>query len=458
MKKNVLFVLVLAVLLALPAAAMAQQTEFTLGGYLKLEAFWDSAALTKNINTPPRRNNDPNGTHGRFNATAQSSRFNFTIKGPTLWGAKVTGFLEVDFDGAAPLDARQSASHSYSPRMRHAFFRLNWPETELLLGQYWGFFSEFYPELIQDGPFQGHGVATQRLPQVRLTQDIGLGRGKLTLSGLIGKPTDANDSANTNYPISNAALEGQTSETPQIQAKIQYEGDLWGKAGFYGRPRGFVAQLAGAWQRSRYRSGVYAVGAVNGGTNFATGTIVQRDQQYLNNWVIQGTLFIPVIPTTTANLAGTAALTVQAYVGEGLDFIGNATGFNSQFRFQGFDGAIPLFDRRLTKTWGGYIQGNYYFSNQWFMNVAAGLGANYNVNRIGASSNPDAFLVDPVHQWWEVSSALYYRPITALKFGVQYTYTRANYYQNLTAPAGLASGGTNWGDAHSIRFGSWFFF
>jgi hypothetical protein len=449
MKKNVLFAFVLAALLALPAVGLAQ-TEFTLGGYLKLEAYWDSAALPKNINTPPRRNNDPNATHGRFNATAQSSRFNFTIKGPTLWGAKVTGFMEVDFDEQG--DQRQSASNSYRPRLRHAFFRLNWPETELLFGQYWGYFSEFYPELIQDGPFQGHGVATQRLAQVRVTQTFGLGQGKMTLSALVGKPTDTNDSGNVPYPPSAATgpLEGQTSETPQIQAKIQWEGDLWGKAGFYGAPRGFVAQVAGAWQRSRYRAGDFSVVAVNGGSTFATGIIRQPNQQYLNNWVVQGTLFIPVIPTTTKSLAGTSALTVQAYVGEGLDFIGNATGVNSQFRFQGIDAAGNLlFDRRLTKTWGGYVQANYYFTNQWFMNVAAGLGCNYDINRLGGS-NPDAFLVDPVHTWWEVSADLYYRPITALKFGLQYTYTRADYYQTI--------GTTNMGEAHSVRFGSWFFF
>lgn len=452
MKKNVLFAVFLVALLALPAAVMAQQTEFTLGGFIKFETWWDSAALNKNIAAPPLRNNDPNGQHGRYNATAQGSRFNFTIKGPKLWGATVTGFIEMDFD--KDFEARQSASSAYAPRLRHAFFRLNWPETELLMGQYWGYFSEFYPELIQDGPFQGHGCATQRLAQVRVTQTFGLGQGKMTLSGLVGKPTDTNDSGNVNYPIttSTGPLEGQASETPQIQAKVQYEGDFWGKAGFYGRPRGFVAQVAGAWQRTRYRAGIYDIRFVDGGNNFVNGTIIQPNQNYLNNWVVQGTLFIPVIPTTTQNLAGTAALTVQAYIGEGLDFIGNATGFNSYFRYQ--PGSFAQYDRRLIKTWGGYVQANYYFNNQWFMNVAAGLGSNYGFNRtqFPAGPNADAVFrtVDPVHQWWEVSADLYYRPITAVKFGLQYTYTRADYYQTV--------GTSNMGEAHSIRFGSWFFF
>ena len=39
-----------------------------------------------------------------------------------------------------------SATNSITPRLRHAMFRLNWPETELMFGQYWGMFSEFAPE------------------------------------------------------------------------------------------------------------------------------------------------------------------------------------------------------------------------------------------------------------------------------------------------------------------------
>ena len=46
----------------------------------------------------PRSNNAADH-HGRFNMRAQESRFNFTIKGPKLWGAQTTGFIEMDFDG-----------------------------------------------------------------------------------------------------------------------------------------------------------------------------------------------------------------------------------------------------------------------------------------------------------------------------------------------------------------------
>jgi hypothetical protein len=52
MKKKTIAFLVVVSLLALPVVAFGA-TEFTLGGYLKLHVFWDSAAIDKNMLTPP---------------------------------------------------------------------------------------------------------------------------------------------------------------------------------------------------------------------------------------------------------------------------------------------------------------------------------------------------------------------------------------------------------------------
>ena len=144
MKKTILVLVVLALLV--PASAFAA-TEFSLGGFIKLDTIWDSTQNGKNSLIVIHRNNDQQFHHGHFLETAQGSRFNFTIKGPKLWGATTTGFIEMDWDGTgATGDDRVSATDSYIPRLRHAMFRLNWPETELMFGQYWGMFSEFAPE------------------------------------------------------------------------------------------------------------------------------------------------------------------------------------------------------------------------------------------------------------------------------------------------------------------------
>ena len=93
-------IIILAVALALlvPASAFAA-TEFSLGGFIKLNTFWDSTQNNSNLTNPVDRDNDDSFHHGRFNMKAQETRFNFTIKGPKLWGAQTTGFLEMDFDG-----------------------------------------------------------------------------------------------------------------------------------------------------------------------------------------------------------------------------------------------------------------------------------------------------------------------------------------------------------------------
>ncbi|MFH1595160.1 MAG: hypothetical protein ABIG94_02145, partial [Pseudomonadota bacterium] len=96
MKKVILLLVVLA--LVVPATAMAA-AEFSLGGFIKMDTIWDSSNVNKNMVSKIFRNNDGNGNqHGRLRMMATGSRFNFTIKGPKLWGAQVTGFIEADWD------------------------------------------------------------------------------------------------------------------------------------------------------------------------------------------------------------------------------------------------------------------------------------------------------------------------------------------------------------------------
>ena len=47
---------------------------------------------------------------------------------------------------------------------------------------------------------------------------------------------------------------GQYAETPQVQGKITYAHDFWGKAAYYGKPTPFTVQFVGGWQRNVQRS------------------------------------------------------------------------------------------------------------------------------------------------------------------------------------------------------------
>jgi hypothetical protein len=467
MKKFLLCAVIVALLL--PAAAFAA-TEFTLGGFVKLDAFWDSTQTTKNMLTPIARGNDPNFHHGRMKFTAQGSRFNLTIKGPDLWGAKTSGFIEMDFDSEQELGLgsanAQSASNNYKPRLRHAMFRFNWPDTELLFGQYWSFFCEMYPESVQDGPFQGHGMPTARLPQIRVTQKFGDG---WSVAGLVGEPNNVVGGGPT-YSIPNS---GEAAETPQVQGQLKYAKDLWGKAAFYGAPKPFTASIQGGWQRASLRANNALVpGQTFGQTGFAVPVGRLGWHQTVNPWMVLGNVFLPVIPTTSANLAGTASISAQAYVGQGTGAFGEGLGADvlsqwvATFSNGVFGNDVNFYDQQLYKQYGGYVQAQYYFTNQWFANVAAGYSKIYGVSQSSAfqlvsAANPFGTVwagADKPKSWLEVDATLWYRPIQAIKFGLQYSYQRTDWLQGTIVPAGVGNYWSDTGIAHRVEFVGFFYF
>ena len=110
MKRILIFAVVLSLLV--PAAAFAA-TEFSLGGYIELDSYWDSTNNSESMNGAVGRNNDPSFHHGNMRFTAMDSRFNFTIKGPDVLGAKLTGFIEMDFQSTA--DSNSSVVQQLHP-------------------------------------------------------------------------------------------------------------------------------------------------------------------------------------------------------------------------------------------------------------------------------------------------------------------------------------------------------
>ena len=132
-------------------------------------------------------------------------------------------------------------------------------------------------------------------------------------------------------------------------------------------------------------------------------------------------------------------------------------------------------DAKLLNKFGGFVEGQYYFSNQWFVNALYAVSKAYGVNRSvfynGGGIYPgggfnDLTLVNGSEPQTiqQFSATLWYRPIQAIKFGLQYSYLAANYYQSITNPlAGNtvpAGGGnsTSFGDNHRVEFVGFFYF
>ncbi len=55
-------------------------------------------------------------------------------------------------------------------RLRHAMFKITWPDREVLFGQYWSINSELIPDVADSGAYCLYGATQLRIPQVRYTQ------------------------------------------------------------------------------------------------------------------------------------------------------------------------------------------------------------------------------------------------------------------------------------------------
>jgi len=128
----------------LPTILYAQeekkQLKVEIHGFVGVNAFMDTrqSATARNGNIylfPKPADLDEAGNDLNENASydidAAYSRFNIGVTGPDMFGAKSFAFIEGDFLG----DKAQSQDLYF--RLRHAFIRLNWDKTSLLVGQYW---------------------------------------------------------------------------------------------------------------------------------------------------------------------------------------------------------------------------------------------------------------------------------------------------------------------------------
>jgi len=144
-------------------------------GFVKTDIIWDSRQtfdlreghflLYPKPESLDKDGNDINAK-ASFNFLSIQTRLKGDIKGPDALGAKTSGAIEGEFFGMADGDINGF-------RLRHAYVKLNWKTTELMVGQFWHpmFITSSYPEVVSfntGAPF----LIFSRNPQIRLTQDI----------------------------------------------------------------------------------------------------------------------------------------------------------------------------------------------------------------------------------------------------------------------------------------------
>ena len=116
---------------------------------------------------PAPENFDPDGNDINDNPAltyfAMSTRLWTSIHGPEILGAKSYAHVEGDFMGTVP-------DIFHHIRLRHAFIRLNWENSEFLAGQFWHplFITDCFPGVINFGASVPVHVLN-RAPQLRFT-------------------------------------------------------------------------------------------------------------------------------------------------------------------------------------------------------------------------------------------------------------------------------------------------
>ena len=144
-----------------------------IGGFLRADAYYDTRKNAEILDGlldlyPLPESKDVNGedmnAFSPFRMSAAASRVNTKFTGPDVLNAKTSSLIEFDFTGY----------NGIGLRLRHAWLKLNWQNSELLMGRFW------HPMFILDAFPTVLGLSTgapfnvfNRCEQIRYTYILG---------------------------------------------------------------------------------------------------------------------------------------------------------------------------------------------------------------------------------------------------------------------------------------------
>jgi hypothetical protein len=216
----------------LPSVTLGEGVSMKIGGFIRADAYYDThlseELLDGLLNLYPlnkqldANNNDINAV-SQYRMSAAASRLNSLFKGPDVFNAKTSSLIEFDFTGVNGIGAR----------LRHAWIKLNWENSEMLLGRFWHplFLLENAPNVLAintGAPF----AVFNRCEQLRFTYNLGSFR-LMTAA-----------SSQMKYGMPNAA---QYQMFPDLTINLQFKKDLFtlGVSGNIKNNRPNIVQIVG---------------------------------------------------------------------------------------------------------------------------------------------------------------------------------------------------------------------
>lgn len=199
----------------------AQESQFGFGisfsGFLKTDIIFDSrqtvsARESHFLLYPSPKSFDVNGVdindNAGFNMLSIQSRLTGKITGPDALGAKTSGILEGEFFGTSDGDINGF-------RLRHAFVKLDWEKSSLLVGQTWHplFVTELVPGTVSfntGAPFNPFS----RNPQIRFS--VSVDKFKFIAAALTQRDFQSNG------PAGFSSVYLRNSVIPNLHGQIQF--------------------------------------------------------------------------------------------------------------------------------------------------------------------------------------------------------------------------------------------
>ena len=192
-------------------------------GFIRTDYIWDTRKCAQvreeQLNLYPLdevldANGEDINAVGQSNFLSITSRLGVKVKGPDVWGAKISGILEGDFFGNTET-ATTSTIGLF--RLRHAYVSMDWSQTSLTMGQTWypTFIPEVFPgvENFNTGIlFNVFGWATQVKLKQNFTKEL-----SGTLTAFKEREFTAPGPGSQNSSSINSAL-------PSLNAQVQYKG------------------------------------------------------------------------------------------------------------------------------------------------------------------------------------------------------------------------------------------
>ena len=216
-----------SLLAAVPALAQQEQPTFgiTFSGFVKTDVMYDArqtVALREGhfLLYPAPTLDDKFGSDinakANFNILSIQTRLAGKITGPDALGAKTAGLIEGEFFGTSDADISGF-------RVRHAFVKMDWAKSSLLIGQFWHpmFVVEMFPGVVSfntGAPFQPFS----RNPQIRYSY-------RIENLKLIAAAMSQRD-FQSNGPLGLSSTYLRNSAVPNLHAQAQYSrgGNLLG--------------------------------------------------------------------------------------------------------------------------------------------------------------------------------------------------------------------------------------